>query len=106
MESNESAHNQKRRREDTEMKRDEEVWLEDGNVVLACESILFRVHRSILAAHCEVLKDMFSVYAPPEDEETYEGCPLIVMLDKHVDMSRFLKAIIYRKSVRFSVHGQ
>lgn len=97
MDSNESASSQKRRREDEELKRDQEVWLEDGNVVLACESTVFRVHRGILAAHCELLKDMFAVYAPPEDEETYEGCPLIVMPDKVVDMRRLLKMIIYRK---------
>lgn len=100
MASNDTAPNQKRRREsDAELKRDREVWLEDGNVVLACESTVFRVHRSILAAHCEVFKDMFAVCAPPEDEEMYDGCPLIVMHDKPVDMRRFLKVIIYRKLV-------
>lgn len=100
MESNESVPSQKRRREDTELKRDQEVWLDDGNIVLACESTVFRVHRSILAAHCEAFKDMFAVYAPPEDEEKYEGCALIFMPDKQVDMRRFLKALIYRKSVQ------
>lgn len=77
--------------------RDPEVWLEDGSVVLVCQSTVFRVHKSILAAHCEVFQDMFAVYASPEHEETHEGCPLIVMHDKPLDMRRFLKAIIYRK---------
>lgn len=77
--------------------RDPDVWLEDGSVVLACQSIVFRVHKSILAAHCGVFQDMFAVYAPPEHEENYKGCPLIVMLDKPLDMRRFLKAVIYRK---------
>lgn len=99
MESDESAPSQKRRREDTELKRDQQVWLEDGNIVLLCESTMFRVHRSILAAHCEALQDMFAVYVPPKDEKTYEGCPLIVMHDKPVDMRRFLKTIVFRKSV-------
>lgn len=72
MASNDTAPNQKRRREsDAELKRDREVWLEDGNVVLACESTVFRVHRSVLAAHCEVFKNMFTVYN--EDSEADVG---------------------------------
>ncbi|TCD66526.1 hypothetical protein EIP91_001302 [Steccherinum ochraceum] len=56
--------------------RHSELWFDDGNVVLAAENTLFKVHRTILAHHAEVFKDMFTFPQPPQTEETYDGCPI------------------------------
>lgn len=57
----------------------ERVWFEDGNVVIVTDDCMaFKVHRTILASHSGVLRDMFTVpqplYAP---EHLYDGCPRV-----------------------------
>ncbi len=37
----------------------DEVWYADGNIVLATEKHLYRVHKSILAKYSTVFADMF-----------------------------------------------
>ncbi len=37
------------------------LWFPDGNVVLATDSLLFRVHESFLSLHSSVFKDMFDL---------------------------------------------
>lgn len=81
--SNRSAIKRKHIEEPTEADiapttRADRVWFDDGNVVVQAEQTLFKVHKSILALHSTVFKDMFSIpQPPPEGEIMVEGCPVV-----------------------------
>ncbi|TRM55214.1 hypothetical protein BD626DRAFT_638521 [Schizophyllum amplum] len=67
-------------------------WLDDGNVVLQVDGHLFRVHRSVLAEHSTIFKDMFSI-AKSGTDEIYDGQPLVELQgDDHRDMRHYLCA--------------
>ena len=81
-------------KEDVETpKRSARFWFEDGNVVLQAEDTQFRVHRSHLALHSEIMKDCFSC-PQPEGAPTVEGCPLVHLPDSAMDIEN-LCALIY-----------
>ena len=44
--------------------RSEEVWFDDGNIILVAENKAFRVHRSMLVRHSQVFKDLFELSQP------------------------------------------
>lgn len=80
----------------TVLKHDEYLWFEDGSVVLETEGIFFKVYSGILAQSSSVFKDMFSFPQPSPDDssaETYDGCPLVHMLDSAHDLRHFLRAL-------------
>ncbi|KAJ7494265.1 hypothetical protein B0H11DRAFT_930315 [Mycena galericulata] len=72
--------------------RIEELWFEDGSIILQAGTSQFRVHRSILAARSHVFRDMLSFPQPP-DTELVDGCPLVLLPDSAADVTVFLKAI-------------
>lgn len=43
------------------VRRQSEPWLEDGNIALEAGAKQFRVHKSILAKHSTVFRDMFTL---------------------------------------------
>ncbi|KAL4244374.1 hypothetical protein ABKN59_010543 [Abortiporus biennis] len=73
--------------------RCEELWFEDGSVVIQAENTLFRVHSGVLAAQSEVFRDMFSL-PPPADAETYDGCAFVRVSDSAEDMKHLLMVMI------------
>ncbi|EPT05740.1 hypothetical protein FOMPIDRAFT_33876, partial [Fomitopsis schrenkii] len=71
-----------------------EVWLNDGNVVIGAETTAFRVHRSVLSLHSDVLRDMFTLPPPTDDgQEMMEGYPVVRVSDMAADMRHMLKAL-------------
>ncbi|KAH8099880.1 hypothetical protein BXZ70DRAFT_224441 [Cristinia sonorae] len=75
------------------LRQHEKLWLKDGNVVLMVnKDMLFKVHRSILSVHSAVFKDMFAMPQPayPDEEDMYDGCPLVRLSDAPEDMGIFL----------------
>lgn len=73
--------------------RDEDYWLDDGNIVLAVQGRTFRVHKSVLCRTAPFFSTLFSV-PQPADRETMEGCPLVHMQDSLQEV-RLLLRIIY-----------
>jgi len=71
-----------------------ELWLADGNLVIQAESTQFRVHRSILSMHSNILNDCFGI-PQPEEQETVEGCPIIHVSDSAADMKCIL-SLLYK----------
>ncbi|KAJ7232029.1 hypothetical protein B0H12DRAFT_1076979 [Mycena haematopus] len=63
--------------------RVEELWFEDGNLVVQAEQSLFRVYRAILAARSSVFNDMLGLTQPPDAELT----------DSAEDVTCFFRAI-------------
>ena len=74
--------------------RCEDVWFEDGTVVLQAETTLFKVYRGMLRAQSPFFNDLFALAQPDSDQSgKYEDCPLVPMYDHAVDVYRFLKAL-------------
>jgi len=87
------------------------LWFPDGNVVLATDSLLFRVHKSVLSLHSSVFKDMFDIAFTPagnfpgssgeqvgainaRSSEEYEGLPLVLMAgDNGKEVAHLLQAV-------------
>ncbi|KAF7295893.1 hypothetical protein HMN09_01133000 [Mycena chlorophos] len=72
--------------------RVEELWFDDGNIVLQAGSAQYRVFRGILARNSAVFQDMLSFPQPP-NEELVDGCPLVYLPDNEVEVTPFLKAL-------------
>lgn len=73
------------------------VWFDDGNIVIQAKETLFKVHKSVLALHSPVFKDMFSIPQPPQEGEIMiEGCPVIRVSDSPVDVTIVLEALCQR----------
>ncbi|KAI0732189.1 hypothetical protein C8Q72DRAFT_168499 [Fomitopsis betulina] len=73
-----------------------DVWYTDGSVVLVAEKTTFRVHCTIVAAYCEIFKDMFKILQPSKPNpstETYEGNQVVRLQDAPADLKHFLKAM-------------
>lgn len=65
--------------------RSKRIWFDDGNVVLQVENTQFKVHKSVLALHSNVLRDMFALPQPSNEE-----CPVVLHHDSCVDWDRVL----------------
>ena len=63
------------------IKRDPDLWLPDGNIVVTSRNIAFRVHKSILAHHSEVFCDLFSLPgdAPVAVDDMMDGCQVVAL---------------------------
>ena len=76
----------------------EEIWFEDGNVLLIAESTSFRVHKSILARHSEFFHDMFKLPQPSQIAGSFNTdgmqCPTVDTSESAEDLAHFL-SIIY-----------
>lgn len=80
------------------------LYLDDGNVCLTSglhdspsPRPVFRVHKSLLARHSSVFKDMFALPATDAgDQDQYEGLPLVVMQDHTNGIEALLLALYDR----------
>lgn len=82
-------------------------WLSDGNIVLSVPSsvrkcsVLFRVHKSVLARHSTVFADMLSFGesdAPATGPDAYEGLPLVTLPQESAEDWQKLLEIFYGSS--------
>lgn len=77
----------------TELQRCQDLWFEDGTVVLQAENTLFRVYTGILSRHSPFFRNLFTL-PQPEDADKYEGCPLVLLAgDSAQDVHDFLLAL-------------
>ncbi|EPQ50350.1 hypothetical protein GLOTRDRAFT_97076 [Gloeophyllum trabeum ATCC 11539] len=70
----------------------EDLWYEDGTIVLQVGNTLFRVYRGVLAEHSSTFRDMFAI-PQPDEIDSYEECPLVALHDHASEMIHFLLAI-------------
>lgn len=86
------------------------LWFRDGNIVLATDAYLFKVHESLLSLHSSVFKDMFDL--PGVDglpmiagqssvemvPDLYEGLPMVTLVgDEGDEVVHLLRAIYERQ---------
>ena len=76
-----------------DIKRSEEFWLEDGNLVLVARDVAFRVYRGLLAAQSTVFQDMFASASPTTDE-AFDGCPVVRLSDSPEDLLHLLRVLL------------
>ncbi len=89
----------KRRRVSLELVQDPDLWIEDGNVVIAVadetseEKIMrgFKCHRGVLAKHSQVFAGLFSIPPSGEAEDVYDGLPLVTLPDAYADVKNLLR---------------
>lgn len=82
----------------TEMiiRRSSNLWFKEGSAVIQAEDVQFRVHLGLIAANSSIFNDMMSLPRPDSDEETVDGCVLIRLSDKAVDVECMLNALYDR----------
>lgn len=78
---------------EVEAKPVEDLWFEDGNLILRAEDSLFRIYSSLLAARSSVFKDMLAFPPPEEGNPMLDGCCIVSVFDSASDMSYFLRAV-------------
>ena len=75
----------------------DDLWFNDGTIVLRAEDSIFRVYGGFLGTVSSFFHDMLSMPSPEEGNVMFEGCPLIVLDDSANDLTSFLKAIFCQR---------
>ncbi|TBU41579.1 hypothetical protein BD309DRAFT_1081994 [Dichomitus squalens] len=76
--------------------RDSDIWFEDGNIIVIAQSTAFRFHKSVLASHSQVFRELFSVPQPSPnagESEAIDGCTVMYVSDTGYDFRELLRAI-------------
>jgi hypothetical protein len=80
--------------------RVDDLWFEDGSLILKAEEKLFRIPKYLLAARSTFFKDMLSFPPLPDGEvELMDGIPFVILPDSAKDVEVFLRAIMDSKYV-------
>ena len=91
------------RTSDTILTRSSEIWFDSGTHVLLVGMTLFRIHGDLLCAASSAFRDMFSLIAPGEMQDTYDGCALVeIPQETDEDMTVFLLAL-YRIKLVYNI---
>jgi hypothetical protein len=80
--------------------RCEELWYEDGTVVLRAGNFLYRVYSGMLSRESAFFRSMFSLPQAGDGGERYEGLPFVHLPDHEYEVTEFLKAIHYPRCAR------
>ncbi len=80
-------------------KRDEEFWLEDGNIILVTTTrpTAFRIYKALLTRQIEIFADMFAS-STPQEGEMYQGCPVVQLPDAPEDLRHLLRVLVPSKT--------
>ena len=81
---------------DIQVAHHDDLWFEDGNIVLITSNMGFRVHQSILSRHSHVFRDMLTI-PQPSDELKVEDCPVVHLSDSGEDIQYFVNALYDRQ---------
>ncbi len=75
-----------------ELTRDQDLWFEDGSVVMIAQTTAFRVHKSVLSRHSCTFSELFSIPQPadPESVDLIDGCPMVRVTDSAHDFQHIL----------------
>jgi hypothetical protein len=81
-----------------ELRRCDDLWFEDGNIVIRAEGTVFRLYKGFLASHSSIFHDMFALPQPANrPTETYENCEIVCMNDSGYESTEFFKALHYQR---------
>lgn len=72
-----------------------DLWFDDGSLVVKAQGKIFRISKCLLAARSIVFKQIFSMPPLPDNEmELIEGVPVVTLPDPADDVEVFLRAIM------------
>ncbi|KAL1742645.1 hypothetical protein HDZ31DRAFT_65796 [Schizophyllum fasciatum] len=71
----------------------QDLFFQDGNIVLQAEKTLFRLYKGFLASKSTVFRDMLAFPQPEGRGRTLLGCPVVEMYDNSEDATHFLRAL-------------
>lgn len=74
-----------------DLERNDRARFDDGNIVVFAGSIAFRVHRSVLSLHSDVLRNTMSALSTTM-EGRIDGCPVVRLNDSANNVCRLLCA--------------
>ncbi|KIP02765.1 hypothetical protein PHLGIDRAFT_37759 [Phlebiopsis gigantea 11061_1 CR5-6] len=66
---------------DKHMRYDEDLWFEDGNILIVAGMVRFKLYRGILAKYSGVFRDMLEV-ADASAGDHVRGCPIVAVTDR------------------------
>ncbi|KAJ6455908.1 hypothetical protein C8R47DRAFT_1228074 [Mycena vitilis] len=72
--------------------RADQLWFEDGGIIVKAETTLFRLSRGVLIIQSPIFADLFSL-PQPSDAETMDGCAVVTIPDAAADATVFFRAI-------------
>ncbi|KAI0788374.1 hypothetical protein C8Q74DRAFT_1367103 [Fomes fomentarius] len=74
---------------------DEDLWFEDGNVIVIAQERAFRFHRGALSRHSDVFCGLFSLPQPTSRDvvDTLDGISIVHVPDTAYDFKHLLRAI-------------
>ncbi len=93
---------QKRRRTGRNFVRDTNLWMEDGNIIIAASdtdeseptkeemTYVFKCHRSILSKQSKVFEGLLGIPPSTETQDMYDGLPLVMLPDAYRDVKKLL----------------
>ena len=84
------------------LKRQEELWFDDGNLILTGRDTGFWIYRGLLASQSTVFSDML-LSSSPSAEETLDGCPIVHVSDSPEDLVHFLRVPLPGSQKRWAI---
>ncbi|KAH9835442.1 uncharacterized protein C8Q71DRAFT_709962 [Rhodofomes roseus] len=76
----------------TDFDCDNEIWYQDGTIILIAQGTGFRVYRGMLAERAEIFRDILSIPQPPDTQLAF-GCPVVHLSDTAIALREFLNAL-------------
>ena len=84
-----------------EMKRDSEMWFDDGNIIVVAQRTGFRVHKSVLSRWSETFSGMFMLPQHMDSPDSSTGqpdrardeCPTVHITDTSHAFRQLLRAM-------------
>ncbi|PIL26559.1 hypothetical protein GSI_12317 [Ganoderma sinense ZZ0214-1] len=84
-------------------KRDDEFWLEDGNLILvANQSTVFRIYCALLTAQSAVFADSISS-ASSDPAQMCDGCPVVEVSDTPEELAHFLRVVLPKSQQVYAI---
>ena len=73
--------------------RFEDLWFDDGDVVLVADKLRLKVHRASLAQYSNVFRDMFQIADASGASGSVADCPVVNVTDNPQDLISFIQIL-------------
>ncbi|KAI0739111.1 hypothetical protein C8Q80DRAFT_1275281 [Daedaleopsis nitida] len=76
----------------SDLTRDPEFWLEDGNIVLVARNIAFRIYRGLISKQSQIFYDMFA--SSSAGTMLFDNCPTVHLSYSPEDLRYLLRVLV------------